>query len=95
MAGTVTLYRRVKHINELGKSTWKNILVNLGRGRRPAEMSGPFYLRYFAPDLNRRVWEHVGDDLAEAIAQREKKANIVKAKAGRDGTYRRIPFVLV
>ena len=45
--------------------------VNLGRGRRPADLTGPYFLRYSLADGTRR-WEHVGDDLDEAIAARER-----------------------
>src|SRR5262249_38978413 len=46
--------------------------VNLGRGRRPADLTGPYFLRYSLAD-GTRPWEHVGDDLDEAIAARDRK----------------------
>jgi len=46
--------------------------VNLGRGRRPADLTGPYLLRYSLAD-GTRPWEHVGEDLDEAIAARERK----------------------
>ena len=56
----VTLYRQV------GKGkTRRYQKVNLGKGRRPADLSGPYFLRYSLAD-GTRPWEHVGDDLDEA-----------------------------
>jgi integrase len=46
--------------------------VNLGRGRRPADLTCPYFLRYSLAD-GTRPWELVGDDLDEAIAARERK----------------------
>lgn len=46
--------------------------MNLGRGRRPADLTGPYFLRYSLAD-GTRPWEYVGDDLDEAIAARECK----------------------
>jgi hypothetical protein len=63
----VTLYRQVGK----GKSR-RYQKVNLGRGRRPTDLSGPYLLRYSLAD-GTRPWEHVGDDLDEAIAARERK----------------------
>ena len=63
----VTLYRQV------GKGKDRRYQkVNLGRGRRPADLTGPYFLRYSLPD-GTRPWEIVGDDLDEAIAARERK----------------------
>ncbi len=63
----VTLYRQV------GKGNARRYQkVNLGRGRRPADLTGPYFLRYSLAD-GTRPWEHVGDDLDEAIAARERK----------------------
>jgi hypothetical protein len=63
----VTLYRQVGK----GKSR-RYQKVNLGRGRRPADLTGPYFLRYSLAD-GTRPWEHVGDDLDEAIAARDRK----------------------
>src|SRR5215467_1391369 len=64
---SVTLYRQV------GKGKARRYQkVNLGRGRRPADLTGPYFLRYSLAD-GTRPWEHVGDDLDEAIAARERK----------------------
>ena len=46
--------------------------VNLGRGRRSTDLTGPYFLRYSLAD-GTRPWEHIGDDLDEAIAARERK----------------------
>ena len=67
MAVTIYIYRQV------GKSKDRRYQkVNLGRGRRPADLTGPFLLRYLLPD-GTRPWEHVGDDLDDAIVARERK----------------------
>src|SRR6201982_188482 len=46
--------------------------VNLGRGRRPADLTGPYFLRYSLAD-GTRPWESVGDDLDSAIDARKRK----------------------
>src|SRR5580692_11557357 len=63
----VTLYRQVGK----GKAR-RSQKVNLGRGRRPADLTCPYFLRYSLAD-GTRPWELVGDDLDEAIAARERK----------------------
>jgi integrase len=65
----VTLYR------QLGKGKARRYQkVNLGRGRRPADLTGPYFLRYSLAD-GTRPWEAVGDDLDSAIdAQKRKRA---------------------
>ena len=65
----VTLYRQV------GKGKARRYQkVNLGRGRRPADLTGPYFLRYSLAD-GTRPWEAVGDDLDSAIdAQKHKQA---------------------
>jgi hypothetical protein len=51
----VTLYRQV------GKGkTRRSQKVNLGRGRRPADLTGPYFLRYSHAN-GTRPWESVGD----------------------------------
>ncbi|HYL14444.1 MAG TPA: hypothetical protein VEV41_15485, partial [Terriglobales bacterium] len=63
----VTLYRQV------GKGKARRYQkVNLGRRRRPADLTGPYFLRYSLAD-GTRPWEPVGDDLDEAIAARDRK----------------------
>src|SRR5580704_14291890 len=63
----VTLYRQV------GKGKARRYQkVNLGRGRRPADLNCPYFLRYSLAD-GTRPWELAGDDLDEAIAARERK----------------------
>ena len=53
----VTLYRQV------GKGKARRYQkVNLGRGRRPTNLAGPYFLRYSLAD-GTRPWEPVGDDL--------------------------------
>lgn len=53
----VTLYRQV------GKGKDRRYQkVNLGRGRRPADLTGPYFLRYSLAD-GTRPREPVGDDL--------------------------------
>jgi len=65
----VTLYRQI------GKGKARRYQkVNLGRGRRPAGLTGPYFLRYSLAD-GTRPWEAVGDDLDSAIdAQKRKQA---------------------
>jgi len=65
----VTLYRQV------GKGKARRYQkVNLGRGRRPVDLAGPYFLRYSLAD-GARPWELVGDDLDAAIdAQKRKQA---------------------
>ena len=65
----VTLYRQI------GKGKARRYQkVNLGRGRRPGDLTGPYFLRYSHADGS-RPWEHVGDDLDSAIdAQKRKQA---------------------
>jgi integrase len=65
----VTLYRQV------GKGKARRYQkVNLGRGRRPTNLAGPYFLRYSLAD-GTRPWEPVGDDLAAAVeAQTRKQA---------------------
>src|SRR5258706_3567867 len=51
-----------------------NQRVNPGRGPRPADLTGPYFLRYSLAD-GTRPWEAVGDDLDAAIdAQKRKQA---------------------
>src|ERR1700751_5874680 len=65
----VTLYRQV------GKGKARRYQkFNLGRGRRPADLAGPYFLRYSLAE-GTRPWEAVGDDLDAAIdAQKRKQA---------------------
>ena len=65
----VTLYR------QLGKGKARRYQkVNLGRGRRPTNLAGPYFMRYSHAD-GTRPWEPVGDDLDAAIdAQNRKQA---------------------
>lgn len=65
----VTLYRQV------GKGKARRYQkVNLGRGRRPTNLAGPYFIRYSLADST-RPWEPVGDDLDAAIeAQKRKRA---------------------
>ncbi len=73
----VTVYRQVKVAN----GSRRYVRINLGRGRRPADLSGPYYLRYFCTSWDRRVWEHAGDDLTEAIRLSGEKERLLQAKA--------------
>jgi integrase len=65
----VTLYRQV------GKGKARRYQkVNLGLGRRPTNLAGPYFLRYSLAD-GTRPWEAVGEDLDSAIdAQKRKQA---------------------
>jgi integrase len=63
----VTLYRQV------GKGKARRYQkVNLGRGRRPADLTGPYFLRYSLAE-GTRPWEPVGDDLDAAIDSQKRK----------------------
>jgi hypothetical protein len=68
----VTLYRQV------GKGKARYQKVNLGRGRRPADLTGPYFLRYSLADGS-RPWELAVDDLDEAVAARERKQAYLEA----------------
>src|SRR5258707_8288787 len=65
----VTLYRQV------GKGKARRYQkVNLGGGRRPTDLAGPYFLRYSHVD-GPRPWEPAGEDLDAAIdAQKRKQA---------------------
>ena len=63
----VTLYRQV------GKAKARRYQkVNLGRGRRPTNLAGPYFLRYSLAD-GTRPWEAVGDGLDAAIEAQKRK----------------------
>ena len=66
----VTLYRQV------GKGRARRYTkVNLGPGRRPTNLAGPYFLRYSLPG-GTRPWEPAGDDLDVAIdVQKRKQAH--------------------
>jgi hypothetical protein len=69
----VTLYRQV------GKGKARRYQkVNLGRGRRPADLTGPYFLRYSLAD-GTRPWELVGDDLDSAIDSQKRKQAFFEA----------------
>jgi hypothetical protein len=72
----VTLYRQIgKGKNRRYKK------VNLGRGRRPAGLEGPHFLRYSLVD-GARPWEPVGNDLDVAVeAQKQKQAYFTALRA--------------
>ena len=63
----VTLYRPVSK----GKAR-RYQKVDLGRGRCPADLTGPYFLRYSLAD-GTRPWEAVGDDLDSAIDAQKRK----------------------
>ena len=63
----VTLYRQIGR----GKAR-RYRRVNLGPGRRPNDLSGPYFLRCSLQDRS-RPWEPVGDDLDAAIEARAQK----------------------
>jgi integrase/recombinase XerD len=73
----VTLYRQVGR-GEARRYT----KVNLGPGRRPIDLAGPYFLRYSLPN-GTRPWEPVGGDLEAAIdAQKQKQAYFDALDAG-------------
>src|ERR1700733_1779948 len=73
----VTLYRQV------GRDKARRYTkVNLGPGRRPIDLAGPYFLRYSLPN-GTRPWEPVGGDLEAAIdAQKQKQAYFDALDAG-------------
>ncbi len=69
----VTLYRQI------GKGKARRYKrVDLGSGRRPSDLNGPYFLRYSLPN-GTRPWEPVGDDLDAAIQARSDKQAYVSA----------------
>ena len=63
----VTLYRQV------GKGkTRRYKKVNLGPGRRPTNLAGPYFLRYSLAD-DTRPWDSVGDDLDAGIDTQKRR----------------------
>ena len=69
----VTLYRQVGK----GKNRRYN-KVNLGPGRRPAGLTGPYFLRYSHRDGS-RPWEPVGCDLESAIEAQKQRQEYLRA----------------
>ena len=75
----------VREKNAEGK--WRYERVNVGRGRRPAGLEGPFYTRLLGPgktDPTKKVqhWELLNETtLDDAIAHAEKLHNALDAKA--------------
>lgn len=72
----VSIYRRLK--NREGR--WRYERVNTGRGRRPANLSGPFYLRYTSPE-GKQPFVPGGDTLSEAIETAERLGHALEARA--------------
>jgi len=70
-----SIYARQK--NEEGK--WRYLRVNIGRGRRPADLTGPFYLRTSID--GRMQWVPAGDTLEDARDEAKKHEATVKAEA--------------
>lgn len=72
----------VKIYRQVGKGKNRRYQrVNLGPGRRPSDLAGPYFLRYSQAD-GRRPWELVGNNLDEAIeAQKRKQAYFDALKA--------------
>jgi integrase len=76
----VTLYRQV------GKGKARRYKrVNLGPGRRPSDLAGPYFLRYSLP-AGTRPWEPAGNDLDAALeAHKQKQAYFEALKANVPG----------
>lgn len=72
----VSLYRRVK---KEGKG-YRYVRINLGRGRRPADLEPPYYLRHTAEDGS-QPWKFVFGSLEDAIAEKDKFQAMLEAKA--------------
>ena len=72
----VSLYRRVKK----GRKNYRYVRVHLGRGRRPADLQPPYYLRHTTEDGS-QPWTFASGSLEEAIAARDKFQAMLEAKA--------------
>lgn len=72
----VSLYHRVK---KPGRG-YRYIRVNLGCGRRPADLEPPYYLRHTADDGSQK-WTAVSGLLDSAVAARDKFQAMLEAKA--------------
>jgi len=73
----VSLYRRVKK----GRKNYRYVRVHLGRGRRPADLQPPFYLRHTTEDGSQPWTALSTGSLEDAIAAREKFQAMLEAKA--------------
>jgi len=75
----VTLYRQV------GKGKARRYQkVNLGRGRRPADLTGPYFLRYLLAD-GTRPWEAVGGDLFDFLPISDRVLGVAVADSSGHG----------
>jgi integrase/recombinase XerD len=64
-----------------GKPHWRYQRVNVGRGRRPAGLQGPFYSRIKKADSKWQSWVSLGDTLDEAVEAAEKLGDAMEAQA--------------
>src|SRR5215471_20019634 len=77
------IYTRQK--NDLGQ--WRYKTVNIGRGRRPTDLKGPFYTRILGPGKKDpfkmvQAWEMLdGDTLDSAIKSADTLGTALRAKA--------------
>jgi integrase/recombinase XerC len=70
-----SIYARQKN----AEGQWRYIRVNIGRGRRPVDLTGPFYLR--TSIAGKMQWLTAGDTLDDARIEAEKREAKVKAQA--------------
>ena len=68
----------IRRKNPAGR--WRYKRVNIGPGRRPADLTGPFYLRYTAENGS-QPYLSGGDTLEEAIKAAETLTHMLDAKA--------------
>jgi integrase/recombinase XerD len=74
------IYTREKSIKN-SKPQWRYKRVNIGRGRRPAGLEGPFFTRIKKADAKWQSWVSLGDTIDEALEAAETLGNAMQAQA--------------
>jgi integrase/recombinase XerD len=72
----ISIYTRQKN----DKGRWRYERVNIGRGRRPANLQGPFYFRHTTPE-GKQTFTPAGDDLDNAIKDTDILRAALEAKS--------------
>ena len=62
----VAIYTREKHVSGPKTGKWYYKRLNLGRGRKPADLKPPFFLRHIKPGGG-RMWTRLDDPLESVI----------------------------
>jgi len=70
----VAIYTREKHVSGPKAGKWYYKKVPLGRGRKPADLKPPFFLRHIKPGGG-RMWTRLDDSL-EAVTDAAKKMEV-------------------